>query len=234
VSDDKRSDRPPTFQDVAHLVGGCHPPPWLAGHLEWWASSLRAARMVDKDRPTKVLMKKKLNEIKSAALLLQRALTDTPTRKFLELAPSGRIKNVHPHDLRNLAERAERAAASPILSTRAGKTKSGSGRALLSDDLSAKSYCAAMIFEMWLYFRHSEPGPRNQSAAKAADAYWRASGGGSTGWGADSLKGWRPHFEKVRSTAQAPPVAGLRLVWRRDLIQAASRGKPPWFLGANN
>jgi hypothetical protein len=91
-----------------------------------------------------------------------------------------------------------------------------------------------MIVEMWLYFRDSEPGPRNGSAAKAADAYWRAAGGRSSSWGDNSLHGWRPHFEKVRSTAQAPAVAGLWLVWRRDLIQAASRGKPPWFLGANN
>jgi hypothetical protein len=81
---DERSDRPPTFQDVAHLVAGSHPPPppWLAKHLEWWASSLRAARIIDEHRPTKVLMKKKLDEIKSAALLLQRALSDTPTGSF--------------------------------------------------------------------------------------------------------------------------------------------------------
>jgi hypothetical protein len=230
----KRSDRPTTFQGVAHLVAGARPPPWLAGHLEWWASSLAVARMVGKHRPTKVEMKKKLDEIKSAALLLQRALSDTPTRKFLELAPSGRIKNVHPHDLRDLANRAEHAAASPILSTEAGKTKSGRGKAQLSDDLSAKSYCAAMIAEMWLYFRGSDPGPRNGQAAEAADAYWRVSGGRSTGWSSESLYGWRPHFKKVRSTAQAPAVAALRAIWRRDLIQAASRGKPPRFLGANN
>jgi hypothetical protein len=101
-----RIDRPPTFQHVAQLVAGPHPPPpWLARHLEWWTSSLRVAQMIEKHRPTKVLMKKKLDEIKSAALLLERTLSDTHTRKFLELAPSGQIKNVHAHDLRDLAKR---------------------------------------------------------------------------------------------------------------------------------
>jgi hypothetical protein len=152
-----RSRRPPTFQDVADLVAAPCPPPWLAAHLEWWASSLRAARLVDKRRPTKAMIKRRLVEIKDAALLLQQALTDTPTRKFLEIAPSGRIINVQADDLQELARRAEYAAASPILSTEAGKTKLGRGKALMSGDLSAKSYCAAMISETWLYFRHSEP-----------------------------------------------------------------------------
>jgi hypothetical protein len=93
-------DRPLTFQDIANLAAGPHAPPWLARHLEWWASHLVAARMVDKHRPSKASTKKKLEEVKNAALLLQKVLNDTSMlndtsiRKLLEIAPLGRIKNV--------------------------------------------------------------------------------------------------------------------------------------------
>jgi hypothetical protein len=225
---------PPTFQDVAKLVAGTQTPPWLAEHLEWWAASLSAARMVDKHRPSKVAMKKKLEEVRLAALLLEKALNDAPTRKFLEIASSGRVRTALAYELGGLAKRAEYVAASPILSTAAGKTKSGRGKALMNDDLSAKSHCAAMITETWLFFRNSFPGPRNRQAARAADDYWLASGGRSDGWGEDRLNGWRPHFERVRASTTIPAVASLRAIWRRDLLQSARMGRPPWFLPANN
>jgi hypothetical protein len=232
--DEGGSVLPPTFQDIAELVAGTQTPPWLAGHLEWWAASLSAARMVDKHRPSKASMKKKLEEVKLAALLLEKSLNDTPTRKFLEIASPGRVKTALVYELADLTKRAEYAAASPILSTAAGKTKSGRGKALMNDDLSAKSYCAAMIAEAWLFFRHCAPGTRDRRSAKAADDYWLASGGPSQGWGEDRLNGWRPHFEKVRASAEVPAIVALRAIWRRDLLQSARMGGPPWFLPANN
>jgi hypothetical protein len=211
----------PTFENVARFVAGPDAPAWLVAHFKRWASSLEVDRFVEKKQPTKVVMKRQLAEVKDAALLLRRALSDTPTREFLEIAPQGPIEHhgVLDHLLANLAERAERASASSILSTETGKTKAGRKRAAPADASSAKLFCAALIAEAWVYFHHSDPAPRNQDAARAADAYWRASGGETNSWTVP-LNGWRPYFQQV----QEPSLAALRAECRRHLIEAAHRG----------
>jgi hypothetical protein len=212
----------PTFEDVARIIAGANAPPWLVAHLKRWGSSLFLDRHVEAIQPTKAVMKDKLGAVSNAALLLRRALTDAATREFLEIAPLGQIENtpVLERSLQNLAERAERAAASPVISTKAGKTKPGRTRATVPDAYSAKTYCAALIAETWAYLHRRYPASRNRKAAAAADAYWRASGGKATGWGADRLNGWRYHFTK----AQAPTTAAVRKECRRRLIEAARWG----------
>jgi hypothetical protein len=117
----------PTFENVARFVAGPDAPAWLVAHFKRWVKSLEIDRFVEDKQPTKVAMKRQLAEVKAAALLLRRALSDTPTRKFLEIAPQGPIDHdgVLDHLLADLAERAERAMASRLLSTETGKTKAG-------------------------------------------------------------------------------------------------------------
>jgi hypothetical protein len=59
---------------VARFVAGSDAPPWLAAHFERWASSLQVDRFVHEMQPTKAEMKKRLAEVKDAALLLRDAL----------------------------------------------------------------------------------------------------------------------------------------------------------------
>jgi hypothetical protein len=210
----------PTFEDVARFVAGPDAPAWLVAHFKRWAKSLVVDRFVEEKQPTKVAMKRQLADVKDAALLLRRALSDTPTREFLEIASQGPIEHhgVLDHLLADLAERAERASASSILSTETGKTKAGRKRAAPAD-ASAKLFCTALIAEAWKYFHVTDPPPRNQDAARAADAYWRASGGETNSWTVP-LNGWRPYFQQV----QEPSLAAVRAECRRHLIEAAHRG----------
>jgi hypothetical protein len=168
------------FEEIARMIAGATAPPWLAVHFKRWATSLSLDRHVQAMQPTKAAMKKRLGEVSDAAVLLRRALNDTPTREFLEIA--GQLANtlalVKP--LQDVAEGAKRAAASPALSREAGKTKAGPGRATPPGSFSAKTYCAALISETWAYFHNGDPPARNREAAAAADAYWRASGGKAT------------------------------------------------------
>jgi Protein of unknown function (DUF2924) len=105
----------PTFEDVARFVAGPDAPVWLVAHFKRWAKSLVVDRFLEEKQPTKVAMKRQLADVKDAALLLRRALSDTPTREFLEIVPQDRIKygGVIDHMLQDLATRAERAMGSP-------------------------------------------------------------------------------------------------------------------------
>src|ERR1700724_2005157 len=87
-------------------------------------------------------MKKRLAEVRDAALLLRDALNDTPIREFLEIAPLGPIefRGVFDEMVQELAGRA-RAMASTLLSTETGKTKAGRTRAAPPDASSAKLFC---------------------------------------------------------------------------------------------
>ena len=79
--------------------------------------------------------------------------------------------------------------------------KEGQGKALPATALHPKVFCALIISETWKFLYGKYPGSRNPKAAAAANAYWRASGGSTKGWGRTRLSGWRPHFEKVESAA---------------------------------
>jgi len=208
----------PAFADVARLVAGTDAPPWLAAHFKRWAPSLMLDRCIEDKQPKKSEMKKRLAKVRKAALLLRKELNDTPTREFLEIAPSGPIdyRVAFEPMLQDLAERAKRAIASSALSRKDGKTKAGRTKAAPPGASSAKLFCAALIAEAWTYFHGSDPPPRNQDAAGAAHTFWRASGGETKGWGNDPLNSWRPYFKQV----QEPSVAALRRECRRRLVEA--------------
>jgi len=181
----KVTDGSANFAHVAQLIAPSNTPAWLPEMLRDWAPSVTLDRFVQERHPTKAEMKRRLLEIRDAARLLQRALSNPPMREFLEIEGAIRIENVRDldHTLRTIAERADLAAASPKISTAAGKGRKGRGKALSAGAISPKAFCALIISETWAHLRGGYPAPRNQEAAAAADAYWRASGGTTKSWG---------------------------------------------------
>ena len=166
----------PTFADVARFIAGPDAPTWLVEHFARWSQSLMLDCSVEKMQPTRVAMKERLDVVRDAASKLQHALRHTPTREFLEIAPSGPIEYrvAFEHMLQDLVGRAERAMTSPALSTEDGKTRPGRTKAAPPGASSAKLFCAALIAETWAYFHGVDPAPRNQDAAAAAHTLWRA------------------------------------------------------------
>jgi hypothetical protein len=228
----KRSNRgaTPRFVNVAGLIVPHNTPEWLTPHLEWWAQGLRHDRLADQYRPTTAETRDRLQAFERAALLVQRELNFPAIRKILEAAKSVKRLSVSQFDLRDLSERAEIACSSPLLVGATGGTKRGRGKPKVPDLFGAKTLCAARVVELWQHFYGIEPGRRNLKAAAVAEAYWRASGGKSDGYG-NPLTGWFSHFKMVRDNKQSAGLMGQRLIWRRDLEQTARRGRPPWYLG---
>jgi hypothetical protein len=193
----------PTFLDVARLIAGPNAPQWLAEHFERWASSLMLDCVVEGKQPTRVAMKKRLADVTDAVSTLRLALRHTPTREFLEIAPFGPIEYAvaFEHMLQDLARRAERAMTSSALSTEAGKTRPGRGKAMPPGASTSKLYCAALVAETWAYFNGCDPPPKNKTVAEAADAFWKAARvahlshklrNEPKGWGDEPVNGWRP------------------------------------------
>ena len=193
--------QPDPFEAIAHLIAGEDAPPWLAGHLKRWVPSIWVDRVVEKRQPGRSEMRNLLVKIGKAAALLTCALDEPSTREFLEAGPSGPIENIGAfgRSLKDLVDRADHASASRALADTTGKTQAGRGRATPSGALSAQAYCALLVAEAWRYFHDRYPTPRSRKAAKAAEAYWRATGVERKGWGNDPLNAWRHHFSAAKA-----------------------------------
>jgi hypothetical protein len=220
----------PTFADVAGLIAPGTAPRWLTPHLEWWAQGIRHDRSVDQYRPTTAETRKRLRAAERAALLLLRELSSPAIRNILEVAKSPNRLSVSEFDLRDLGQRADIAHSSPLLVGAKGGAKRGRAKPKVRDLFGAKTLCAARVVELWLHIHGKEPGRRNLKAASAAEAYWRASGGMSGGYG-DPRTGWFHHFRTIRDNQKSAGLIRQRLIWRRDLEQSARRGRQPWYLG---
>jgi hypothetical protein len=170
--------------------------------LSDWAPTVALGRGVHAKQPTKAGMRKELIKVSSAAAYLLRSLQDTPTKEFLEIEGGIRIENIGGlyNTLRGISECAARAANSPRISATSTTTKRGSGKALPEGAYSPITFCAVFISEVWKYLFGDYPAPRNRRAAAAADAYWRATGGKTAGWGSDPLVRWRHQFKLARSS----------------------------------
>jgi hypothetical protein len=117
--------------------------------------------------------------------------------------------------------RADRASKTPDLVDSKGKAKAGRGRARPSGAISAQTYCAIFIAEVWKFFRGKYPAPRNKEAEEAADLYWKLAGGKRDSWGNDPAGAWRPHLAKADKT----PAIQDRAEIRRHLRGAAQQSK---------
>jgi hypothetical protein len=223
-----RLDRLPTFADVAQLIVPVNAPPWLPALLEWWAQGIRHDQMVDQYRPTTVQTVESLSEVVKAVRILERNLSNPNIRNLLAFAGIPNNINVSIATLKNLADRAEAALSSPVLTGKDGKTKRGRGKPAVADVFDAKTLLAARILELGRFLNKLEPGAKSLKAAAAAQAYWLACGGESNGFG-DPLNGWKHHFKLAKDNAGS--IGLKRLIWWRDLIQCQRRGSPPWYIG---
>jgi hypothetical protein len=200
-----------SFDKVARLVAGGDPPKWLARHFKNYAASLGLHRRVVMRQPTRSAMIELLSEIEGAAGLLSYALSNNPTREFLENSRLGPIDYAmrFENDLTDFALRI--LAAKNSLSSKEGGAKPGPGKAMPPDATTPHVYCAAMIAEAWHFLHEGYPAAANREAAAAADVLWNLSkipGGVDAAnddrirWGTDKLNGWRPHF--IAALAQKP------------------------------
>jgi hypothetical protein len=217
----KNANTPVGVTEVASYIAPTETAPWLVALLRDWITTLMLSRGVHAVQPSKTKMRDTLAEAAKAAATLLHALRDTPTREFLELEGNLRLENhgAIERTLGAIAECAPLAAASPQISTTAGVAKKGAGKALPATARSPKTDCAVIISELWHYFHGQYPAARNTEAAKAAEAYWRASGGTTKSWGSDPHGGWSYHFNKAKS----PASEKLRQEIRRHCIEHSLR-----------
>ena len=211
------------FEQIAEIIT-LKPPPWLSEHLMSWSSSLMLDLGLQARQPKRAEMVQILAAILDAAGVLQRALGVTTVREFLDAGGDDGRMNLSAHfqtGLREIQACAERALKLPNLVNEKGQPKPGRGRALLDGAFSPQVFCVLIISEAWRRFHGRYPPPKNMNAARAADLYWRLSGGERKGWGGEPLNAWRYHLREAR----AVEAESLRAEIRRHLEmseQAAS------------
>jgi hypothetical protein len=201
----------PAYREVANLIVGDKAPQWLLTFLRLWAPYVSSARAADQLLPTKATMKELMESTRSAASVIQSFLANDIARAFFELH-AGPIENraALERQLRKLEEGTKHAAEGPELSDEKGKAKPGRGRAPCPGFLAPKLYCAVLIAEASKRVHGTYPAPRNEQAARAAQALWRTATGGD-----DTLiTAWRPYFARIGD----PALAAIRAEMRRHLV----------------
>ncbi len=158
-----------------------------------------------------------LGRFEAAALEVIEGLESPWIREFLEAEPQSPFTDPELiiRVLEDLADRADQAWASPALTTDAGATKPGSGKARSVASVSAQTYCALLILETWKFFHGAEPRTKNRKAVAAAEAYWRAAGGTPHSCGDEPLVCWYYHFKLARKHK----AKALTAEYRRHLVE---------------
>jgi hypothetical protein len=141
-----------TYSDIAAKIAPGKPPTWLTDLLREWAPGLMLDCAVHSVQPTKEQMRKRMRVVSAAASFLRMALQDTTTHEFLEVEGAIRIENTgdFDHTLAMIGERALTAANSKQL-------KRGRGKAVPHTAFGPKEYCAAIVSELWKFFRGKYP-----------------------------------------------------------------------------
>jgi hypothetical protein len=126
-------------------------------------------------QPGRSKMKKNLQGIQNAAVLIVNILNDGSTRDFLDAATPGKIPyhGQLDHMLRDLVRRTK--VAHSWLVTENGKTKAGRNKAEPPGCVPPKTFCAAVVLEAWSFIHGAEPAPKNKEAAAAAELFWNVS-----------------------------------------------------------
>jgi hypothetical protein len=220
--------QPPTFAEVAKLIVPHNCPPWLPALLEWWAQGIRHDILVDQYRLTTSQTVEELSRVMEASAVLERSLSNPNIWNLLEIARFPNQIQLSVATLRDLNYRAETTLSSSVLVGKDGKTKRGHGKPSVPNVFEAKTLVAARILELGRFLNKFEPGITSKNAAAAAQSYWLASGGTSKSFG-NPLNGWKHHFRIAKDEAES--IGLKRLIWWKDLIQCAKRGRPPWYLG---
>ena len=217
--------RPPpveAFEPVAQLITP-KPPIWLKEHLRRWLPMYPYAAEIL--QPSRAETRAILTKVAEAASVLIKALRSSAIVEFLDLGADEPLRA--PGNLQaplvDIRDRAAAASRSRALVDSKGRTKAGRGRALPKAGISAKTYCALLIAETWLYFNGNYPLPRNRQAEEAADIYWRLAGG-KRHLGIDKLIAWRGHFQKA-SNDRSAEMMDLRADYQRHLRRSAEQAQ---------
>ncbi|HEY4275994.1 MAG TPA: hypothetical protein VGM68_10950 [Rhizomicrobium sp.] len=216
------SQQLPDYEAVAKLLAP-NPPPWLSGYLKRWAPSIFLHHGVEQRQPTRAEMREILIEIVKSAGLLQRAIIEPSVQEFLSGVSTEPLELPVKFQslLGELKKRADLASQSPILVDHKGKTKGGRNRAFPVEAISAQTYCALLIAEVWKWFRGDYPAPRNRQAQKSAEIYWHLANGPRQGWGNDTLAAWRYHIGNALKTKEKE-----RTEFRRHLRESERSNVP--------
>ncbi|MDA8216949.1 MAG: hypothetical protein M0Z94_04950 [Dehalococcoidales bacterium] len=181
-------------------------PVWLAEMLLAWSPSVwLQARMHEFGLP-RAEMRERLRRLEHAVATIKGALGEASVRAFLDAADKEAIAYAGHLDayLRDMETRVARALRGPELVTPVGKTKAGKGPALPPGAIHPARLCALIIAEAWKYVHAAYPGTRNEKAAEAAEAYWKACGNTRNSWGGNPLTAWRRRFEEAMSPSFDP------------------------------
>jgi hypothetical protein len=190
------------------------PPIWLKEHLRRWLPVYPYAAEIL--QPSRAEMRAILTKVAEAASVLKKALRSSAI-EFLDLGADEPLRA--PGNLQapllDIRNRAAAASRSPALLDSKGRC-----RAMPKAGISAKTYCALLIAETWLYFNGNYPPPRNKKAEEAADIYWRLAGGERQSGGQDKLIAWRRHFQEALKN-QSAEMNALRKEHKRHLLESA-------------
>jgi hypothetical protein len=175
-------------------------PDWVALFLKEWASEVIERREHADTNASREHTMSRLAEIESLATQLADLLEDKTVMKFLQMPPQRPFQSELGTRMfvSEIAMRAHEAATSPSLLRGTGRKNSGSGKAVPSDEVSPEQLCAIIIAEAW-FALHGSPQTSDKDAAKAASAYWAATGGLSTRSVGNSPTGkWTEYFRNAR------------------------------------
>lgn len=183
------------FGCIARLIADDKAPKWLPRLLHSRICDLRQTLALERERPTRRQMRRKLRGLRAAAARMIEEFSSPWIPEFLgadlsEPREGGALVQL----FENLVYAVDLVGASRALTTEAGFTKAGSGRARSAASLSARTYCAMIIVDTWKFIHGADPLPNSRRAAEAAEAYWRAAGGDPRATGEEPLASWRYHI----------------------------------------
>jgi hypothetical protein len=190
------------------------PPSWLRDVLCHFSFDFYSAHNTEAMWPTRSRLWDSLAGLGKLSIALSNALDDWAMVAFLtsnspiDLEAVSQLKA----SVSKLAASAHQARNVPELVGRDGNVLPGRGKTLLPGEMPAKFVCAAIIAEVWAFFKEKDPAPTNRSAWKAADKFWQ-SWVASESWGDDPLTAWKRYFENFRD----PKLQPLRSEVRRYL-----------------
>src|SRR4051794_21043635 len=170
-------------EDIIKLAGG-NPDQsrWLVENLAGLTDALRWKKQIEDERPKKAELRKKLNNLHSAARLVEDSLKRRPRRNLNPDYTASVLELIHlvrPHltpQLGSLAYLIHQYAlaveeAMTTISRKPGATRVKPPPSNLLDSM---GWCALIICEVWRTCRAGYPGENNPKAQQAADLLWDA------------------------------------------------------------
>lgn len=216
----ERADR--EFDSIAKLIHD-DPPGWLGTYMRAVAFWVWRQQYYYDGQPKRRAAISSLRAIEKATNTIITEFADPAIVEFIysERGPGSFLPPppVYFADLLPLRNAASKAAKHSKLTAGDGKALPGRVRAAVTPTLSARTYCAMAVAEIWRHLKGSYPLPRNRKAAEAAQTLWSLSTNARPGAASDPQSLWRGHFEIARSiSAQRERDGFLDSLRDRDSI----------------